>query len=291
MNEAPNIVHVNGELLPAQDARISPFDRGFIFGDAIYEGLRATERRVIAAERHAARMAQGLDACRVTGFDTASLPSLSRQLLDANDLDEAFIYWQVSRGAPRPDQLWRGRVPDAGLAPTVFGVAVPERPVAAYTEPPTRTAVVLPDTRWLNGHIKSTSLLGNVLTSIAADEAGAQDAILIRGDLVGEATASNVFLALGDRLVTPSLDSVPILAGVTRDLILEADPSIEERPVTLDELRRAEEIMLAGTRTMVTSVISLDGRPVGAGAPGPRAHTLLRTLVDAIRDDVHSPHA
>jgi D-alanine transaminase len=291
MNEKPNIVHLNGELLPASAARVSPFDRGFIFGDAIYEGLRATERRVIAPDRHAARMAQGLDACRISGFDPASLGALSRELLDANDLDEAFIYWQVSRGTPRPDQLWRGRVPEPDLMPTVFGVAVPERPVASYDQPPTRTAIVLPDARWHNGHIKSTSLLGNVLASMDAADAGAEDAILVRDGLVGEATASNLFLALGRRVVTPSLGSISILAGVTRDLILDADPTIEQRPVTLDELRNADEVILAGTRTMVTSVVALDGRQVGDGRPGPRARALLGALLDAIRADIHSPHA
>lgn len=284
------IVHLNGKLVPGRDARISPFDRGFIFGDGIYEGLRATHRRVIAPDRHAARMAQGLAACRIHSFDTTCLDDLSRQLLEANDLDEAFIYWQVTRGVPAPDQPWRERVPYGDMAPTVLGVATPETPIAQCTTPQARTCVVRPDTRWLRGTVKSISLLGNVLASIEADEAGADDAILTRGDVVAEATASNLFLALGDRIITPSLDSAPMLAGVTRDLILERDRTVEQRPVTIDELRGADEIMLVGTRTMVCSVIALDGEPVGNGAPGPQAHALLRTLLDAIRADVHLRH-
>ncbi len=295
MSAPPKIVHLDGELIPAEDARISPFDRGFIFGDAIYEGLRATGGHVIAADRHARRMAEGLRACRIradeAGFNPATLGFLSRRLLQANDLDEAFVYWQVSRGTPTPEQPWRGRVPAEIMRPTVLGVAVPERAVESYTTPPSRTAVTRPDTRWTRGLIKSTSLLGNVLASIEAQEAGADDAILVRDGLVAEATSSNVFLALGERIVTPSLDAVPILAGVTRDLILDADPAIEQRAVAESELREADEIMLVGTRTMVTSVVGLDGRPVGGGIPGPRAAMMLAMLLDAIRADVHSSHA
>lgn len=285
------IIHLNGKLIPASDARISPFDRGFIFGDAIYEGLRATQRHVIAVDRHARRMGQGLAAARIHCFDPARLEQLSRDLLDANKLDEAFIYWQVTRGTPGPDQPWRERVPAGAMTPTVLGVAVPETPIAECTAPCPRACVVQEDTRWLRGAVKSTSLLGNVLSSIEAAEAGTDDAILVRDGLVAEATASNVFLSVRGRIVTPSLDSVPILAGVTRDLILDRDPAIERRPVTREELLGAEEVMLVGTRTMVCSVVSLDGAPVGDGSPGPRAHALLRTLLDAIRDDVHLAHA
>jgi D-alanine transaminase len=151
---------------------------------------------------------------------------------------------------------------------------------------------VVSDTRWLRGQMKSISLLGSVLAAVEADEAGADDAILVRDSLLAETTSANVILALPGRdgsteLVTPSLDSVPILAGVTRDLLIEAAPAhgleIVERAIHLEELARASEVMACGTLTMITSIVHLDGRAVGAGAAGPMARRLMGMLLQAIR--------
>jgi D-alanine transaminase len=151
---------------------------------------------------------------------------------------------------------------------------------------------IVQDTRWLRGQMKSISLLGSVLAAIEADETGADDAILVRDGLVAETTSANVVLAVPradgtTELVTPSLESVPILAGVTRDLLIEAAPrhglTILQRAVYLEELRSATEIMALGTLTMVTSVVKLDGRAVGQGTPGPVARRLMEVLHGAIR--------
>jgi D-alanine transaminase len=179
-----------------------------------------------------------------------------------------------------------------------LGYCTPQPPIEHYTTPPTVTAITRPDTRWLRGHLKSTSLLGNVLASIEAQEGGAQDAILTRDGLVTEGTATNVIIALPGsggqvELATPSLESVSILAGVTRALEVEHGPGITCRPVRVEELARASEIMLLGSTSMVTSVVRLDGKPVGDGRPGPQAHRLLASLVGTIRADLglDSPHA
>lgn len=284
------IIHLNGQLVPASEARISPFDRGFIFGEGVYEGLRSFRGRIVAMQRHIDRMRGGLRECRID-WDPAQMVPRTEALLAANAMPDAFIYWQVSRGAPGPGQPVRTRTPVGAMKPTVLGYCTPQPPIESYSTPPTVTTVVRPDTRWLRGHLKSTSLLGNVLASIEAQEAGAQDAILVRDGLVTEGTATNVILALpgpGGRteLATPSLESVSILAGVTRALELDNAPGIVARPVRVEELFRATEIMLVGSTSMVTSVVQLDGRPVGTGQPGPQGHALLKALVSCIRAEL-----
>ena len=118
------IVHLNGSLLDADAARISPFDRGFLFGDGVYEGLRASRSHIIGLPEHVDRLRDGLAETRIAGFDPESLGPISHALLDANGLADAFIYWQITRGVPLPGQPLRQRVPGAG-PPTVFGYAAP----------------------------------------------------------------------------------------------------------------------------------------------------------------------
>jgi D-alanine transaminase len=284
------IVHLNGKLVPAAQATVSVFDRGFVFGEGVYEGLRSFRGRLVAMDKHIRRMKTGLDECRID-WDPARMIPLTEELLQANATPDAFIYWQVTRGHPGPGQPVRTRTPQGAMTPTVFGYCSAQPAIEKFSTPPTVTCAVRPDTRWSRGHLKSTSLLGGVLAAIEAQEAGASDAIMVRDGLVTEATASNVILAVKSRsgeteLVTPSLESVSILAGVTRALELEQGPGIVSRPVMVDELSRASEIMLLGSTSMVTSVTELDGRPVGEGKPGPQAHRLLRALVEIIRDEL-----
>lgn len=291
------IVHFNSRLVPAHEAHVSVFDRGFLFGDGVYEGLRSTvapdgSPRVIGLDLHVERLHAGLREARIGGFDASRLGPLTLELLEANALTEAFIYWQITRGTPPGDAgPARPRVPRGTLPPTVVGFATPVTPVAQCLAPELRRVALCTDTRWTRGHLKSISLLGGVLAALEADERGADDAIMERGGLVTEGTATNVFLLSRGRLVTPSLESAPMLAGVTRAMILRADPSIEQRPVRVEELRGAQEVMIVGTKTMVASVVSIDGRPVGTipagpSAPAPGAMRLLETLRRAIADDV-----
>ncbi len=285
------IVHLQGRLVPAAEARVSVFDRGFLFGDGLYEGLRATGGRIIALDDHVARMARGLEEMRIDGYDPARMGADSGALLDANGLADAFVYWQVTRGTPPPDAPVRERVPAAAFEPTVLGFASPTLPVAACTEPATLCAALRPDTRWTRGHLKAITLLGSVLAVLEAREAHADDAILHRDGWVTEGSATNVVVAVGGRLVTPALERGALLPGVTRKLLLAAAPEIEERRVAVEELAAADEILLIGTRTMVASVVVLDGRPVGDGRPGPAARRLLALLRDAALQTVHSLHA
>ncbi|MBX3357770.1 MAG: aminotransferase class IV [Phycisphaeraceae bacterium] len=293
------IVHLNGSLLPLAEARISPLDRGFVFGDGIYEGLRsvslgakAGDVHIIEMARHEERMAMGLREARI-GFDPRTLRAATLDLLRANSMKDAFVYWQVTRGTPGEADVPRSRVPKGAMTPTVFGYCSSQPGLGSFRAggPPTKSSVLLEDIRWSMGHVKSISLMGNVLLAMRGDAAGADEPLFSRSGLVTEGAATNVILAIRDssgrsRLVTPSLTSAPILAGVTRAILLEHEPAIEQRPVRVDELERASEVMLVGTTTMVTSVVSIDGRPVGDRAPGPESRRLLTILLDAIEREV-----
>ncbi|MBX3403698.1 MAG: aminotransferase class IV [Phycisphaeraceae bacterium] len=290
------IVYLNGDLLPRDRARVSVFDRGFVFGDGVYEGLRAVPRRggggntrIVGLRGHEERMAEGLREARID-WDVRRLGPESERLLAANSMLDAFVYWQVTRGTPGEGAPVRQRVPGTAMTPTVFAYCSPQPPLDSFAAPACKSAVAIRDIRWEMGRLKSISLMGNVWCAMHADAAGADDAILIRkrrgeGDgLVGEGLATNVVVVTREgEVCTPSLDSVPILAGVTRAILLRERPEIRERAVRASELRDAREIMLIGTTTMVASVTRLDGAQVGDGTPGPVAHSLLRTLVDAIR--------
>jgi D-alanine transaminase len=285
-------VYLNGEILPAHQARIGVFDRGFLFGDGVYEGVRAFDGCLMSGQRHVHRFAAGLREARID-WDASDLEQMSRRLLEASGLRDAFIYWQVTRGTPGEGQPVRSRVATGPMTPTVFGYASRLPTLTDYAEPPRVRSRVVEDPRWKRGHLKSVSLLGNVLAAMEAVETGADDALMVTGDagrgggLVTEGCATNVLLALpGGEIATPSLDSVSILGGVTRARVLELAPEIVERPVGAAELAHAIEIILVGTTAMVSSVVELDGRPVGNGQPGLVARRLLSLLVDDCHEQI-----
>lgn len=293
------IVYLNGELLHKDLAHVSVFDRGFVFGDGVYEGLRAIAvegrsrgetggARIVGLRGHEERMAAGLAEAGIA-WDVSRLGPASEQLLHANGLRDAFVYWQVTRGTPTDAMPVRQRVPAKEMEPTAFAYCSPQPAIESFVgaAPVAKSAVSLRDVRWEMGRLKSISLMGNVWSAMRADSMGAEDAILLRGGedgLVGEGLATNVVIVTAEgEVCTPSLDSVPILAGVTRTILLRECPEICERAVQARELRDAREVMLMGTTTMVASVTKLDDRAVGDGTPGPVARRLLQVLVEAIR--------
>ena len=159
-------------------------------------------------------------------------------------------------------------------------------PITQYDQPPTTQLALVDDRRWNRGHLKSISLLGNVLSAYEAQAMGAQEVAMHREGLLTEACASNIIIAVDGSLVTPSLNSASILEGATRARCLALDPSIIERPVGIHELLRADEVILVGTTSIVTSALSLDGRPIGDGTPGPHARRLLQLVMDDCRAQI-----
>jgi D-alanine transaminase len=281
------IVYFNGQFLPAADAHISVFDRGFLFGDGVYEGVRVFENTVICPERHVTRMAAGLAEGRVH-WDPRELPGICLELCRRNELADAFMYVQVTRGTPPPGEPVRARTMTTQGEPTVFAFSTPQPAMDHYQKPPTTTLALVEDRRWSRGHLKSISLLGNVLAAYDAQAQGAQEVAMHKDGLLTEACASNIIVSVDGGLATPSLDSASILEGATRARCLALDPGIVERPVGVDELLRADEVMLVGTTSIVTSALEIDGKPVGDGTPGPRAQRLLDLVMDDCRSQVET---
>jgi len=278
-------IWMNGRLLPASEARVSVFDRGFLFGDGVYEFIRFFDRIGVGMDLHVRRLRTSLRLTGIEGFDADTLPALCMALLDANGLADATIYVQVTRG----EAAQRSHVPVPGMTPTVVAIATPAGGLSTLRAPEAVRAVLLPDQRWLRCEIKSTSLMGNVLAAMVASQRGADEAILHRDGLVSEGGSTNTIVASGGALATPSIaDGPPILHGVSRAQALEAARGtgivVTERRITTDELRRADEIMITSSRRLLSAVVELDGAPVGTGRAGPLA---LR-LFELMRSGLHS---
>jgi D-alanine transaminase len=275
-------VYLNGEFIPRERATVSVDDRGFIFGDGIYEVVRVIDGRIFEWDAHAARLARGLAGIRIALEATAiaALKGVCERLVMDNNLadGEATVYMQVSRGAaPRTHHF-----PPAGVHPTVYAAASRFTVPRAHRDAGVK-AITFPDFRWLRCDLKTVNLLGAVLARQAATEAGAYEAILLRDGFVTEGAATNAFAVVDGTLRTHPLGNL-ILPGITRqvvvELIHEQGLAFEERPVTHAELLGASELFVCGTTTDVSPVVSLDGKPVGGGAPGSITRR-LQALLDA----------
>lgn len=275
-------VYLNGNHVAKDRAAISVDDRGFVFGDGIYEVVRVIEGRLFEWDEHAVRMARGLAGLRIElGADRlAELRGVAERLLRDNELTtgEASVYFAVTRGAA-------GRLhhfPPPGTPPTVFASA--SRFVARRELKQTGCkAITAEDLRWARCDWKTLNLLGSVLARQAAAEAGAYEAILVRDGVVTEGAASTAFAVVQGEVRTHPL-SQRILPSVTRKVVLECAAelgiAIREVAMTEAELASAGEVFLCGTMTDVMPVVMLDGKPVGGGTPGPIA-IRLREALDA----------
>jgi D-alanine transaminase len=280
-----DVVFLNGRFLPRPDATVSIDDRGFLFGDAVYEVVRAARGRFVEAERHLKRLERSL---REIALPTPQIDPLAvaKDLLGRNALGqrEAVVYLQVSRGAAQRQHAF----PPTPVPPTVLMTATPFQPRPELAE---RGAAVItqPDLRWSRCDIKSVNLLPNVLAAERAAEAGAFEAILLRDGVVTEATRSNVFVVLAGIIRTHPTGPL-ILPGVTREVVLdlaaEAGLSVSEEAVTSAELARADEVFVTGTTSDVMPIVSIDGRRVGSGLPGPVATQLGQLLTQRIEAGV-----
>jgi D-alanine transaminase len=276
-----DLVYLGGEIMPRNRATVSIDDRGFLFGDAVYEVIRVVRGRFIEPERHLRRLARSL---REVGLRAPALDLLAvaTDLIRRNDLGgrEATVYAQVSRGAaPRQHAF-----PPSGTPPTVLVTAMPFTPRTDLIASGV-AVITLPDVRWSRCDIKSVNLLPNVLAAQRAAEAGAFEAILVRDGVVTEATRSNVLAVVGGVMRTHPTGPL-ILPGVTREVVLElasgAGIPVREEELGADELFAAEEVLLTGTTADVTPVVTVDGRAVGEGRPGPVGRRLGALLAERI---------
>jgi D-alanine transaminase len=276
------MIYLNGEFMPIEQARIPVLDRGFIFGDGVYEVIPVYSRHPFRLEEHLARLQSSLDAIRIENPCTREKwEELIRRIIAAHPWDDQGVYLQVTRGvAPRDHAFVRG------VEPTVFIMANPLVTPSAEVVKSGAAAIVLPDFRWLRCDIKSTSLLGNCMLRTQAADQGCAEAILVRDGFLTEASASNVLIVHEGTVLAPPKSHL-ILPGITYDVVLEilAKNAIAHsvRPVTEGELRGADEIWVTSSSREVLAITTLDGKPVGrrehTGKPGPvfaRVHALYQ---------------
>ena len=274
----PDIAHFNGELLPIDKIHVSPLDRGFIFGDGVYEVIPVYDGAPLGAREHFERLQRSMDEIGLKNPHTVDEWMAATDALLAHHPGNQSVYIQVTRGAPKK----RDHVIPKDLAPTVFMMCYPLSTPSAQQVENGVACVTARDFRWEKCHIKSTSLLGNVLARQISYEVGATETILIRDGMVTEASSSNVFV-VKDGVVLAAPHDHLILLGITYELIMrlaeEGAVRLEVRAVTEAELRAADEVWLSSSTREVLAVTTIDAHPVGSGKPGPlfrRMHALYQ---------------
>jgi len=275
-------VYLNGEFMPVEKACISPFDRGFIFGDGIYEVIPVYGGRLFRLAQHLQRLGQSLAAVRLADpYDAGRWQAILEQLMTRNDASpegDQSVYLQITRGVAARDHAF-----PLNITPTVFAYAQPLTPPSPEILARGVSAVTLRDLRWQRCDIKATSLLANAIARSEAAGQGAAEAILIRDGHVTEGAASNVFVVSQGTLVTPPKGPF-LLPGITRDLILEIAQqhgiAHAERVVSEAEMRSAQELWMTSSTKEIVPITTLDGQAVGNGRPGAvftQMHTLYQT--------------
>jgi len=269
------MLYVGGKWVGEGEAAVHPEDRGYNFGDGIYEVVRIYKGKMYQWDAHIARLFRSAREIKLDlPWSAVELGTLALQLMEKNDItenDDAYLYLQISRGAsPRVHDI-----PD-GIEPVLMGFARKKaRPLAEMKEG--QTAQLIEDIRWLRCDIKTLNLLGAVLVKQYAKDAGAQDCILHRNGIVTECSSSNVFAVKNGALYTHPANHL-ILHGITRQIVIELAREngipVHEEAFTTDFLKQADELFLTSTTAEIMPFISVDGQPVGEGKAGPVAHKL-----------------
>lgn len=261
------MVFLNGRFLPIEQAMVPVLDRGFIFGDGVYELIPVYSRAPFRMDEHLARLERSLAAVRIKNpYPREKWREIIAQLVAQHPWEDQAVYFQVTRGVAKRDHAF-----PAGAEPTVFVMCNP------LVNPPRElvekgaVAVSAVDNRWLRCDIKSISLLGNVLARQVSADAGAVETILFRDGKLTEASASNVFVAKNGLLLSPPKSNL-ILPGITYDVVVEIAQAtkipLEFRDVSEAEVRAADELWLTSSSKEILAVVTLDGKPVGEGRPG-----------------------
>lgn len=269
------IVYLNGAYLPIDQAQVSVLDRGFIFGDGVYEVIPAYGGHPLRLKHHLQRLQDSLDAIRLENpHSNDEWETIITSLIEKNQGDDQYIYLQVTRGVAKRDHSF----PD-GNQQTVFVMSSPLLPVNSELLKTGVAAITLDDIRWRFCSIKTTALLANVLLRQQAVEQDAAEAILVRDGEVTEGAASNLFIVLNGVIITPPKSNL-LLPGITRDLVVELahhhNLPCEERSISADELKQAEEVWVTSSTKEILPVTTLDGKPVANGQPGEVWQQMIR---------------
>ncbi len=275
-------VYLNGAYLPLEDARIPVLDRGFIFGDGVYEVIPVYSRRAFRLDEHLRRLQHSLDGIKLPNpHSVAEWADILTTLIARNAPEDQYLYLHITRGVAKRDHAF----PNPPVPPTVFVLSNP------LTTPPPELlqsgirAITAADNRWLRCDIKAISLLPNVLLRQAAIDAGCAETVMIRDDaFLTEGAASNIFVVRDGVLLAPPKDNL-MLPGITYDVVLELAASNgiahQVRKVMKDEVFSADELLLTSSTKEVLAITELDGKPVGNGKPGAmftRMHALYQNF-------------
>ena len=262
------MVFLNGKFLPLDEAKVPVLDRGFIFGDGVYELIPVYSRVAFRMDEHLARLERSLAESRIRNpYSRAQWRDIIYRLVDAQPFDDQGVYFQVTRGVAKRDHAF-----PKDVEPTVFMMSNPLLTPPKEVVQRGASAVSAQDNRWLRCDIKSISLIGNCLLRQLSAETGAVETILFREGRLTEASASNVFIVKRGVIVSPPKTNL-ILPGITYDVVIELARAnglpLELREIDEAEVRSADEIWVSSSSKEVLPIVALDGRRVGAGRPGP----------------------
>jgi D-alanine transaminase len=273
------IVYVNGEYVPEEEAKISIFDRAFLFADGIYEVTAVLDGKLVDYEPHMERLHRSLrELDMAQPISDAELKEMHLQLMTRNNITEGLIYMQITRGVAERDFSY----PEDAEQTLVAFTQVKELtdPLAAKTG---IRIITIPDIRWLRRDIKTTGMLAQAMGKQAAKEAGVNDAWMVEDGHVTEGTSSTAFIVVDEnRLITRPLSNA-VLPGITRRMILKLAESgvitVEERMFTVDEAKSASEAFLTSASSFVMPIVEIDGAMVGGGQPGPVSRKLREMYI------------
>jgi D-alanine transaminase len=286
------MIYLNGEWMPMEQARVPVLDRGFIFGDGVYEVIPSYSGHPFRLREHLARLQNSLDGVRIENpCSLQRWEELVREIVSKNPWEDQGVYLQVTRGVAPRDHAF-----PKGVKPSVFMMSNPLTTPAPAQRERGVAAVTVADNRWLRCDIKSVSLLANCLLRQAAVDAGAAEAVLLREGMLTEGSASNIFLVKDGVIITPPKSNF-ILPGITYDVVIELARAnrmpLEIRQVSEAEVRGADELWLTSSTKEVLPISTLDGKPVGhgagAGKPGPVAARMHQLYQEYKRTVMRAP--
>ncbi len=262
------IVYLNGAFMPLEDAKISPLDRGFIFGDGVYEVIPYYAGRGLRAVEHLKRLQRSLDELDIANpYPIEQWQAILATLIEKNGGGNVGVYIQITRGVAKRDFP-----PPKGLTQTVFLMANPLATPKPEIYERGIACVSLDDSRWLRCHVKATALLGAVLLKHEGNQAGADEVVLFRDGYLTESSASNIAVVRNGVILCPPMDNL-ILGGITYELMIELARAnrmpLEIRRVHRREVKKADELWIMSSTKEVVPIVTLDEKPVGSGKPGP----------------------
>lgn len=274
-------LYLNGEFIAENEAKISVFDRGFTFADAIYEVTAVLQGKLLDIELHLARLRRSLDDMALTlTLDNDALLAIHQALIARNQLQEGLIYLQVSRGVEDRNFAF----PLAGTPPTLVLYTQAKNILASPLAEQGMNIISLPDLRWGRCDIKTTQLLYACLAKEQARQRGADDAWLVKDGLITEGTSNNAFIVSRDGAVITRELSHVLLPGITRGALIallnQQGLRLETRAYTVDEAKGAAEAFITSSTSFIYPVVSIDGQPVGDGKPGPVTRRLRQLYID-----------